>query len=164
MRRISKSVAVGVSVVSLMGVTALTATTSSAGSASHLIVDKAVEGTQPEGSQFTIVVTCTPEGGQPEIDSIVIDGPGNVVDAGIPTTPDGVACTITESEDGGATSVTFSCDDDGVATCEADNRIEFPQGENGEGTITVTNTFEEPTPPTPEPAAAAIETVPAFTG
>ena len=80
------------------------------------------------------------------------------------TTDDTVTCTVTEPVDGGADAVTFSCVDDGVATCEADNRITLQETESTEGTITVTNTFEEPAPPAPEPAAAAIETAPAFTG
>ena len=94
---------------------------------------------------------------------MVIDGPGNVFSHAVSTTIAGKTCTVAEPEDGGATSVTFSCVATGDAVCETDNRVAFPDQSEDEGTITVTNTFEEPTPPAPEPAAAATETVPAAT-
>jgi len=99
----------------------------------------------------------------PDPQQVVIDGPGNVVSAALPRIKGGdTTCTVTEPEAGGATA-TFSCVGDTVAICEADNRVTFPEGEDaGVGTITVTNTFEEPAPP--EPAAEAVTTEPAFTG
>ena len=100
---------------------------------------------------------------------MVIDGPGNVFTTAVSTTHAGMTCTVAEPEDGGATSVTFSCDATGDAVCEADNRVAFPDQSEDEGTITVTNTFEEPTPPPAAepafaPAAEAIETAPTFAG
>ena len=166
MRRISRLVAVGVSVVALMGAAALTATSSSAGNGSphHFFVEKVVEGTQPEGVEYRITFSCTPEGEIPDPQQVVINGPGNVVDASIPLEKVEVTCTVTEPVDGGATSVAFSCEASGDATCEADNRVVFAANDAlSDATITVTNTFEEPAPP-PEPAAAAIETGPTFTG
>ena len=162
MRKISRVVAVGVGVVSLMGIAAVTATSSSAGEDHTFLVEKVVEGTQPAGTQYTIQFTCVADN-VPDPQQVVIDGPGNVVSAALPRTKGGdTTCTVTEPDTGGATA-TFSCVGDTVAICEADNRVTFPEGEDaGVGTITVTNTFEEPAPP--EPAAEAITTEPAFTG
>lgn len=170
MSKTSRVVAVGVGVVSLMSVAALTATSSSAGtngSPHHLVIDKAVEGPLPEGAEFRITFVCVQEGQIPDPQQVVINGPGNVVDASVPLSQSAMSCTVTEPVDGGAASVAFSCEASGAATCEADNRVVFDGVFDGgdlpaNGTITVTNTFEEPAPP--EPAAEAITTEPAFTG
>ena len=167
MRRISRVAAVGVSVIGLMGIAALTAISSSAGtngSPHHLVIDKAVEGPLPEGAEFRITFVCVQEGQIPDPQQVVINGPGNVVDASLALSQTPLACTVTEPVDGGAASVAFSCEASGDATCEADNRVVFDTGDlPANGAITVTNTFEEPAPP-PEPAAEAITTEPAFTG
>jgi hypothetical protein len=151
--------------ISLLGVAALTATQSGAGESSHFVIDKVVEGTQPDGAEYRISFSCVEENQPPDPQQVVINGPGNVVDAMIPIGQVGVTCTVTEPVDGGATSVTFSCEASGGAACEGDSRVEFPDNETGEGRIIVTNTFEEPTPPPePEPAFEAIEVTPVFTG
>ena len=85
-------------------------------------------------------------------------------------------CTVTETVNGGASSVGYACDivrgsSDQIGTpflgsCTAGNAVSFNDVINDSATITVTNTFPTPAPPTPPapPMARAVQIAPAFTG
>ena len=150
------------------------ATPASAGENMHLEVNKVVVGTAPPGTTFTVHFDCT-DGG-PDGD-LTFNATGDPVPADSNFFNDGflgTTCTITETATGGATSVTYSCQDDGVnASCAASgNEVTFdsPTNLSNQVDFTVTNTFGEPTPTTDaaspsvtEPAVAVVG-VPVFTG
>ena len=125
----------------------------------HLTVNKVVAGTQ-----FTIDISCSQNGGPPTISSVVMNGPGNVAEADYLL--DGpVVCTITEPATGGATA-SFGCSTTGNAQCNG-NVVTFVNG-GSTGTVTVTNTFSDPITvqgvEVAGAAATAIVAVPRTTG
>jgi Domain of unknown function (DUF5979) len=146
----------------------------SAGENMHVEVHKVVVGTAPPGTTFTVHFDCT-DGG-PEGD-LTFDASGTPVPANSNFFNDGfpgTTCTITEPGTGGATSVSISCQDDGVnASCSASGdsvTFDSPTNTSNNVDFTVTNTFGEPPPtvtsgPTSasEPAVAVVS-VPGFTG
>jgi hypothetical protein len=147
----------------------------SAGENMHVDVNKVVVGTAPPGTTFTVHFACTDGGPSGDL---TFNAAGNPVPASSNFFNDGVvttSCTITETGTGGATSVTYACQDDGVnATCDpAGNAVKFdsPTNNSNNVTFTVTNTYGGATPTTtapsapsaPEPAAPVSGT-PVFTG
>jgi hypothetical protein len=146
----------------------------SAGENLHVEVNKIVVGSAPAGTTFTVHYACTDGGPSGDL---TFDATGNPVpandnffNANVP----GTTCTITETATGGATTVAYACEDDGVnATCApSGNEATFdsPDQTSNNVTFTVTNTFAEPAPGTaapapaaPDPASAVVST-PAFTG
>ena len=162
--------AVGIIAAALLALAA----PASAGDNMHVEVNKVVVGTPPPGTTFTVHFDCT-DGG-PDGD-LTFNASGNPVPANSNFFNDGfpgTTCTITEPGTGSATSVSISCQDDGVnASCspEGDSvTFDSPTNTSNSVTFTVTNTFGEPTPPTgPETPAAsepavAVVSVPGFTG
>jgi hypothetical protein len=152
----------------------------SAGENMHVEVHKVVVGTAPPGTTFTVHFDCT-DGG-PDGD-LTFDATGDPVPASSNFFNDsfpGTTCTITEPGSGGATTVSFSCQDDGVnASCSpSGDSVTFDSSMNLSNNVdfTVTNTFGEPTPTTTGPAspaapqpgvpqpAVAMVSVPGFTG
>jgi hypothetical protein len=166
MTKLGRAVVVVLSVAALSGIGLLTAggAYGGDGNVGNLVVNKAVEGPEPEGTQYTIQFSCIIRDDPiPVINQVVITGAGNAVDAdflafdgNLPAT-----CTVSEPGTGGAARVTITCEEtEGLATCDADDRVTFPNQAPPnfhQGTITVTNTFEEPAP-------VVIEAAPAFTG
>jgi Domain of unknown function (DUF5979) len=151
-------------------------TPASAGMNMHVEVNKVVVGTPPPGAMFTVHYACN--NGGPEGD-LTFDAGGSPVPANENFFNDGVlgsTCTITETSTGGASSVAYACEDDGVnASCSASgNEVTFDSPTNNSNTVTftVTNTFTDPTPATTAPAttppaaeaAVAVVGVPRFTG
>jgi Domain of unknown function (DUF5979) len=146
----------------------------SAGENLHVEVNKIVVGSAPAGTTFTVHYACTDGGPSGDL---TFDATGNPVpandnffNANVP----GTTCTITETATGGATSVAYACEDDGVnATCAPPGNeatFDSPDQTSNNVTFTVTNTFAEPAPGTAAPApaapdpASAIVSTPAFTG
>jgi hypothetical protein len=120
----------------------------------HLTVNKVVVGTQPDGTSFTVGISCSQNGGPPTTSAVVINGPGNVADADYLL--DGpVVCTVTEPVTGGATA-SFACTATGNAQCNG-NVVTFNSG-GATGTITVTNTFDDPV--TVEVAGEVVQRAP----
>jgi hypothetical protein len=146
----------------------------SAGENLNVQVRKVVVGNAPPGTTFTVHYACSDGGPSGDLS---FDASGNPVpandnffNANVP----GTTCTITETGTGGATTVAYTCEDDGVnASCApSGNEVTFdsPDQTSTSVTITVTNTFAEPPPGTtpagpaaPEPATAVVST-PVFTG
>lgn len=147
----------------------------SAGENLHVEVNKVVVGSAPAGTTFTVNYACS--GGGPSGD-LTFDATGdpvpandNFFNANVP----GTTCTITETGTGGATTVAYACEDDGVnATCApSGNEATFdsPDQTSNNVTFTVTNTFDGATPtttpgsatPGAEPATA-VAGVPRLTG
>lgn len=147
----------------------------SAGENLHVEVNKVVVGSAPAGTTFTVNYACS--GGGPSGD-LTFDATGdpvpandNFFNANVP----GTTCTITETGTGGATTVAYACEDDGVnATCApSGNEATFdsPDQTSNNVTFTVTNTFDGATPtttpgsatPGAEPATA-VAAVPRLTG
>jgi Domain of unknown function (DUF5979) len=160
--------AVGVTAAALLALAA----PASAGTNMNVQVRKVVVGTAPPGTTFTVHFDCT-DGG-PDGD-LTFDATGTAVPADNNFFNDGVlgtTCTLTEPGTGGATSVSISCQDDGVnASCSPSGdsvTFDSPTNLSNEVDFTVTNTFGEPAPATPTPAAAepavAVVSVPVFTG
>jgi hypothetical protein len=139
-----------------------------------LTIEKVVVGELPPGTEFVVNVFCVDSeqnGSVDVVEDLTFPGDGSdtvfvpLSGAELPVT-----CTVTETDDGGATSVAYACEDDpGATECTAENVIEiFEPGEDS--TITVTNTFAPPEPPPPPPPppppepAQAVAAGPRFTG
>ena len=147
-----------------------------------ITVEKVVDGTAPEGTVFAVEVDCDSaegpttvyfdENGDPSDQNGDSDPGSNVVD--VDPFNDTDVCTVTETEDGGASSVSYSCDDENSlrTDCNADNEVEFDDVDDATATVTVTNAFEvvpttttttvapQPVAPAPAPVKAAAN----FTG
>jgi hypothetical protein len=142
-----------------------------------LTIVKQVTGTVPAGTTFTVQVDCVSQlGSSTVIPTVTFDSTGQ------PTTDNhfnvgaGHTCTITETEDGGATSVAYQCqyftnDEQPLGQCDPTdhNVVHFGDVIGDSATITVTNTFPTPPPPTttttpPSTAPAAVQAAPTFTG
>jgi hypothetical protein len=152
-------------------------------------VEKVVVGPVPEGAVFEVEVTCesiqygTDAAAQlvPEPVTVKFDASGLPLGSNMVAIGPGAECTATETVTNGAT-VTYECEasapaGDGAVPngngdfveCLDDQTVHFGMVVRAEGTITVTNTFEEePPPPAVEPAAAApagvVAATPTFTG
>ena len=157
------------------GVLVALGTPASAGENMHVEVNKVVVESAPAGTTFTVHYACTDGGPSGDL---TFDATGKSVPANDNFFNDGVlgtTCTITETGTGGATTVAYNCQDDGVnASCAASgNEVTFdsPNNTSNNVTFTVTNTFggASPTPtapaaqPEPEPATA-VAGVPRLTG
>ena len=157
------------------GVLVALGTPASAGENMHVEVNKVVVGSAPAGTTFTVHYACTDGGPSGDL---TFDATGKSVPANDNFFNDGLlgtTCTITETGTGGATTVAYNCQDDGVnASCAASgNEVTFdsPNNTSNNVTFTVTNTFggASPTPtapaaqPEPEPATA-VAGVPRLTG
>ena len=156
----------------------------------EITVAKTVSGPVPEGTTFTASLECD--------DDIIIDG-NDFTDSvevtfdatGQPTSPDTFglddpgSCTVTETDDGGASSTTYECES--VAPVNDEARIEQVEPgcsdagpvsdpitvnievEEQQATMTINNTFVAPTTTTttvaPAPQAApAVVAQARFTG
>jgi hypothetical protein len=184
---------VAVSSATLLGL-ALFVQTASAGLPSldaPLTVVKVVDGVAPAGTTFTATITCD--------DDIIGDGEVGTDTAtvtfdatGQPTSADTIGfrgpgvCTVTETANGGATTVAYGCEGvqgtigeesdwgpsradilpDVCATTGPTDPIEVNISEPDQSaTVTITNTFTAPTPPPAPPVVApAVVAQPAFTG
>jgi len=156
------------------GVLVALGTPASAGENMHVEVNKVVVGSAPAGTTFTVHYACTDGGPSGDL---TFDATGKSVPANDNFFNDGVlgtTCTITETGTGGATTVAYNCQDDGVnASCSPSGdsvTFDSPTNLSNQVDFTVTNTFGEPTPTTtgptaavPEPAVAVVS-VPVFTG
>lgn len=145
---------------------------------SRLTVDKAVDGTVPDGATFQVQVTCPADGDEPDGVDTTLDFDAAGGSQPVVLYQWGMDCTISEPGPGGADNVTIDPE-------TAEFGFEGPY----EITATVTNTFAaepEPTPtptpvpeptatptPTPEPTqppvkeaepAAPVEAQPSYTG
>jgi hypothetical protein len=151
----------------------------SAGQNMNVQVNKVVVGTAPPGTTFTVHYSCTDGGPSGDLS---FDATGKPVPASSNFFNDGFlgsTCTLTETATGGATSVTFSCQDDGVnASCASSgNEVTFDSPTNLSNTVifTVTNSFVAPAPapdaapsapstPSAAEPAAAVAGAPRLTG
>jgi hypothetical protein len=166
--------------------------------AAPLHIRKVVVGPVPPGTQFVETLACEGREGNPNISSpsgpvssvqFVFDAQGNPVGTGDTATFTGPGtCTVTETQNGGAASVSYQCEgtlpppngeievtggrfsprpaQNGEAeVCPSSGPQSDPItvniiSANQEATATVTNTFVDPG----TPAAVAVEAVPLFTG
>jgi Domain of unknown function (DUF5979) len=167
------------------------ATTAGAGSqmlAAPLTIAKTVHGTVPAGTTFTVTIHC----GSPIIDdggsgtdtaTVTFDAQGNPTSADTIGFGDPGQCTVTETADGGAATVTYSCvgtlpSDGGKGTDVSPSGLEpvsvcatdGPQADpivvniisgSQTATVTVDNTFVEPAP---TPGAGLVQQQPTFPG
>lgn len=154
-------------------------TPASAGENLHVEVNKVVVGSAPSGTTFTVHYACTDGGPSGDLTFDATGDPvpanDNFFNASVP----GTTCTITETGTGGATTVAYACEDDGVnASCApSGNEVTFdsPEETSNNVTFTVTNTFDgatqtttpgsTPASETPGPeSATAVAGVPRLTG
>jgi hypothetical protein len=189
--------------VATTGLVALVAQPAGAGreGSAPLHVRKVVVGPVPPGTQFVETVACEGEPGQPIIftpsgavasQQLVFDAQGNPVGTGDTVTfISSGECTVTESQTGGAASVTYQCEgsvpppqmDETILPngagrfsprlaglqlqpCQTSGPQSEPIGVNivssqQEATVTVTNTFVDPGSTA---AAVPVQAVPLFTG
>jgi hypothetical protein len=129
-------------------------------------VTKVVDGPVPPGTEFTIEATCS-DGFQFDVTEVFVYSPtgGTQTIGGIPGES---TCTATETDDGGAVTVTYACALDVQGTfggCDGDQGASFG-GAGNVATVTVTNTFAEddvaPDDVATEPDVVAA--TPPFTG
>lgn len=112
-----------------------------------LRIEKKVTGTLPSNATFTVSVSCTKDGvalsGSPYQRTISVDEPAFVLDL-----PVGSKCAVTETNNGGATAVTYS---------PANGEVTI-DGTTDLVTVVVSNDFTqaEPPVPTPTPAPATV--------
>jgi hypothetical protein len=143
-----------------------------------LTVVKHVVGSVPAGTTFTVEVNCVSGIGPaaPVIPTVTFDATGAPLTSAVFSPGPTSTCTVTETVNGGASSVGYACDivrgsSDQIGppflgSCTADNAVSFNDVINDSATITVTNTFPTPAPPAPPapPVAGAVQIAPAFTG
>ncbi len=156
--------------------------------AAPLTIVKTVSGPVPAGTTFTATIACDDDiivDGGSGTDTATVDFAAD----GQPTTPDTLnfegpgSCTVTESATGGAATTTYACE--GTVPAEevpapeggfSAQQVEEPicpsagpqaqpisvniEFEDQTATVTIANTFVEPTP---QPAAEVVAQ-PAFTG
>ena len=148
-------------------------------------VVKVVQGPVPAGTVFEVEVTCTPDinkapEGSASVTTLQFDEDGNPIGNDSVGVDFFETCSAQETEDGGAVSVTYECavsqqqgapgEGDSQLTCEDDRTVHYGDVAGGEGTITVTNTFEAlppPPPPDVDPDDVVPDVVnasPSFTG
>jgi hypothetical protein len=171
------------------------ATTAGAGGvgmlAAPLTIAKTVHGPVPAGTTFTVTIHC----GSPIIDdggsgtdtaTVTFDAQGNPSTADTIGFGDPGQCTVTETANGGAATVTYSCvgtlptdggkgsdvSPSGVQPEEPVCATDGPQVDpiivniisgNQTATVTVDNTFVTPPPP-PTPGAGLVQQQPTFPG
>jgi hypothetical protein len=175
--------AIAVSAVLVSGVGLVGAVPTGAAVASNTVtVAKGVVGTAPAGTTFTVSISCQnlANPGTPETATMHFDATGQATDTHVFPIAAGIDCTITETVNGGATTVAYSCafthgatDPNGtLGSCGSatGNTVHFGDVIGDSATITVVNTFVAPvttTVTTAAPATAAAPAVaakPAFTG
>jgi hypothetical protein len=139
---------------------------------------KRVEGTPPPGTEFAVTLACEgvqilPGGVENGQNQVVVrfDAAGNALDtAGFRFEGEGT-CTVTETQTGGATAVTYECfqtagdpSEGGPPPCTPSGPQQNPVTLNvttprSPASVVVTNTFEPsrpPEPPRPVPAAPRL--------
>ena len=136
----------------------------SAGEPFSLEVIKVVEGPVPPGTTFTIQVACEARNGQVPQDLVFGEQGGTqTVQVNF-----GDVCTVTETDDGGAASVTYACESNVQSGCQPDGQtVDFGVDDGGQDAqVTVTDTFvAEEAPAEAVPAEAEPVTAdPGFTG
>ena len=160
-RRILSALAVAAAVGALFAFPA------DAGNGSNTFnVTKVVDGPVPAGTQFTIEANCT-DGFRYDVTEVfVYDSTGGTQT--ITGIPGESSCTATETDDGGALSVTYSCAftvQGNFDSCDGDQGASFG-GSDAEATITVTNTFAADDVASDDAAAEpdVVAATPTFTG
>ena len=141
-----------------------------------LTINKTVAGTVPTGTTFTVTATCdsTITPGSPESFTAHFDATGAATDTHVFSPKVNEQCMVTETGDGGATTVGYQCAFAPRATaavtvgsCDSPtgHAVTFGSLSGDSGTVTVTNTFT-PTPTTTPTATApaAVAVTPTFTG
>jgi hypothetical protein len=143
-----------------------------------LTINKTVVGTVPTGTTFTVTATCdsTITPGSPEIFTAHFDSTGAATDTHAFSPKVNQQCTVTETGDGGATTVGYQCTfaprttaavTPGSCDSPTGHVVTFGSISGDSGTVTVTNTFT-PTPTTTTTptatAPAAVAVTPTFTG
>ena len=160
------------------------------GTGNTFSVVKEVVGPVPAGTVFEVTVQCVldaPAAPDAELVPVTVfqfDEDGNPigpnsVDVGFFET-----CTAEETDDGGAASVSYACqtavpvanapsEGNGQISCVNDQSVHYGDVSGANGTITVTNTFEEEPPPPPPPppdvepddvVPDVVNATPSFTG
>jgi hypothetical protein len=185
-----KWIGVLVAAAALVALAALPAGAGNGGIA-PLTVRKVPVGPVPAGTQFVVTVACDGEiihtgNGPASSAQLVFDAQGNSVGPDTVTFDDGGSCTVTETQNGGASSVIYECQGTlppeasitgggGPFSARAVGRRQICQttgrqsdpialnivNQEQEATVTVTNTFVAQPAPAP---AAAVEDAPRFTG
>jgi hypothetical protein len=138
----------------------------------QLTIRKSVTGDVPAGTTFTIHVTCShivltsvsAQASQTTVDrDLVFDAAGNPTGGTNPvvTAATTDACHVSETVNGGATTVSYGCSDNstGTAYCQAGGQdVQFVSSGGQTATVTVANTFPTAAAPTP------VTVSPRFTG
>jgi hypothetical protein len=139
-----------------------------------LRIVKVIDGTAPPGTTFTVSITCSASAlPTPITADVTFDAGGNPLSPspGVDA-PSAANCTASETAQGGATSIAYSCSIEEspvipavspaatTGSCSGDNAVSFSDTFTDTATITVTNTFAPPPAPPPPP----VEIAPVFTG
>jgi Domain of unknown function (DUF5979) len=180
---VRKWIGVTATAAALVVMGALPAGAGKDGGSAPLHVHKVVVGSAAAGTQFVVTIDCGDEiihndGNPVSSVQLVFDAQGNPVGTGDTVTfDDGGKCTVTETQNGGATSVVYECQgfapappvpavegsgrfgprptQNGFDPCESNGPQSDPisviiEVKDQEATVTVTNTFVTP-PESPQP-------------
>ena len=121
-----------------------------------LNIQKSVVGVAPSGTVFSVQVSCSASSLPTNTQTVWFDHTGHASDAAgnqisapvlHPRLSD--VCTVSETNSGGASSVSYACSasggTDNRTTCNGGHEVDYVDTDMGVGTITVTNTFNEST-------------------
>jgi hypothetical protein len=134
------------------------------GGGGTLTVIKVVDGPVPAGTQFVINVHCTGPGNNTFSTDLTYGESGGTQSM---TADRSTPCAVAETTDGGAATVAYACEAVSLSntptTCASDQSVLF---EDGDATVTVTNTFvaEETQPDADAQAGDVVAATPTFTG
>ena len=173
MRRMIKLVGIAVAALTVASAMLVPA---SAGKVSIVTINKVVTGPVPAGTTFVVELNCEGTPPAPLITSITFNADGSPATANEVNFPDNDAtCTPTETETGGAASVTYACEEEFADPPEDACQANGPQASpitvvldgkphDEDPTMTITNTFEEAAPAAVVAPPAAVVAPPSFTG
>jgi hypothetical protein len=162
----------------IAGFSVVTAPAVDAGlSGNTITVNKSVTGAPP-GTTFAVTLSCvtSPTPGTPETHTIHFDASGTPTDTHIFTIGAGHDCTVTETANGGASTVAYQCEftfgptdpNHTLGSCSGGatgNTVHFGDVIGDSATVTVVNTFiATTTTTTTTTTAPPVEAAPAFTG
>lgn len=151
-----------IAVLALSGISLVTlASPAGAGNTMTVAITKVVVGDVPSGTTFAVTITCTNPAAGPN--PITFNAAGAVTSSQnfvlVPTA--GTTCTVSETTNGGATTVTYGCQvTGGAATCNGGSQVTNSGG--SQVMFTVTNTFVPPDPAAG--VATALDAQPATVG
>ena len=146
-------------------------------SGNPVTVNKTVTGTPPTGTTFTVSLSCVSSinPGTPQVHTIHFDASGTATDTHVFTIGPSQNCTVTETDNGGASTVAYQCaftfgstdPNHTLGSCSGGptgNTVHFGDVIGDSATVTVVNTFVAAPTTTTTTTAPPVQAAPTFTG